>query len=151
MFGEGFGEALDVGHELAFVVGGATTVDAAVADGGFEGGGEPLVEGFGGLDVVVAVEEDGAAAGEVFVFGDEDGVAGGLMEVGGEAEGGEAVLEPEGAGAGVIAMSGAGGDAGEAEEGEEVFEAGGHGSVFWGDTGRKKGGRKKGDLKPFLE
>jgi hypothetical protein len=56
VLGEGFGEALDVGHELAFVVGGATAVDAAVADGGFEGGGEPFVEGFGGLDVVVAVE-----------------------------------------------------------------------------------------------
>jgi hypothetical protein len=48
-------------------------------------------------------------------------------------------------------MGGAGGDAGEAEEGEEVFEAGGHGSIFLGDTGRKKGGRKKWDLRLFSD
>jgi hypothetical protein len=71
-------------------------------------------------------------------------MAGGLMEVGGEAEGGEAVLEPEGAGAGVVAMGGAGGDAGEAEEGEEVFEAGGHGSVFWEILAEKRGAERSG-------
>ncbi len=55
---EGF-EGFDVHPHLAFVVDGAAGVEVAVALGGLEGRGGPLVEGLGGLDVVVAVEEDG--------------------------------------------------------------------------------------------
>src|SRR5690606_33421644 len=87
LLGEGLGEALHVGHELAFVVGGTAAVDAAIADGGLKGGGLPLAERFGGLHVVVAVEQDGFAVGAMDVLGNKNGVAGGLVQGGGEADG----------------------------------------------------------------
>ncbi len=54
-------EGFDVHPHLALVVDGAAGVEIAVALGGLEGRGVPLVEGLGGLDVVVAVAEDGRA------------------------------------------------------------------------------------------
>ena len=48
---------------LPFVVGGAASKDVSVANGGFESGRCPEVEGFGGLNVVVTVKEDRWLAG----------------------------------------------------------------------------------------
>ena len=58
---EGF-KGFDVHPDLALVVDGAAGVEIAVALGGLERGRDPLVERLGGLDVVVAVEEDGGGA-----------------------------------------------------------------------------------------
>ena len=100
------GDGGDVAPDLAFVVAGAAGVEGAVADGGFEGGRHPLVEGFGGLDVVVAVDEDGGAVGEVGVARDDGGVAAGGEDFGLEAEGGEVGGEPVGAALAVLGVFG---------------------------------------------
>ena len=55
-------ESFDLHPDLAFVIDGAAGVDVAVALGGLEGRREPFVDGVGGLDVVVAVDEDGRLA-----------------------------------------------------------------------------------------
>src|SRR5208282_6748762 len=49
--------------DLAFVIGGATAEDIAVANGGFEGGRSPKIERFRGLHIVVPVKEDRGLAG----------------------------------------------------------------------------------------
>ena len=75
-------QRLEPQHDLAFVVDGAAGVDAlavrAVDEVGLEGRVVPEVERLGGLDVVMAVEQQvrGAAAG-AGVMGEDDGVAGG--------------------------------------------------------------------------
>ena len=97
VLGEGGGDAGDVGEELAFIVGAAAGVDSAVLDAWFEGRGDPLVERVDWLDVVVAVDEEGGAAGLVLIFGDEDRVAGGRVEDSGETHADEFGLEPFGA------------------------------------------------------
>lgn len=97
VFGEGGGDAGDVGEELAFIVGAAAGVDSAVFDARFEGRGDPLVERVDGLDVVVAVDEERGAAGLVLIFGDEDRVASGGVEDRGETHADELGLEPFGA------------------------------------------------------
>ena len=60
----GFG-GLEVGEHLPLVVGRAAGVEVAVADGRLERGGEPGLERLGGLNVVMAVDEDGGLAGDV--------------------------------------------------------------------------------------
>lgn len=117
--GEGGFDAEDVGEDLAFVVGGATGGDDAVLDVRLKGVVVPEVEGVHGLDIVVAVDEDGAAAGSVGVAGGDDGVAGGGVDGGLEADGAEAVGEPIGTGGGIGVVGGISGDAGEAEEAHE--------------------------------
>lgn len=101
---------------LAFVVAGAAGVDVVVFDDGFEGRGVPEVEGVGGLDVVVAVEEEGGLAGGEEGFGVDEGVAAGgfdEFDVGKDREFGG---DPFGGAADVGGVGGVGGDAGDAEE-----------------------------------
>ena len=62
-------------EDLAFVIGGAACEEFAIAEGGFEGRGFPELEGFGGLDVVVTVDEHGGFAGVVWGVAQDDGVA----------------------------------------------------------------------------
>ncbi len=51
-------DGVDVHQDLALVVSGAAAEDLAVANLGFEGSARPLVEGIGGHDIVMAVEEN---------------------------------------------------------------------------------------------
>src|ERR1700723_1121299 len=55
--------------DLALVIGGAAAKEIAVADGGFERRSSPKVERFCGLDIIVAVEENGRLAGSFKRFG----------------------------------------------------------------------------------
>jgi hypothetical protein len=79
-----------VGPDLAFVVDGSSGVDGVgvgfgFSDRGLEGGSGPEIERLGGLDVVVAVDQDGGAIGFVVIFGQDDRVAGGGLDGCGEA------------------------------------------------------------------
>jgi hypothetical protein len=124
--GEGFREAGDMGHELALVVGGAARIDAAFAQGGFEGWRQPLAEGFRRLDIVVAIQQDRAAAGLMGILRHQHRVAGCFVQGGVKAERAQFGEQPVGAGAHVAAVLGIGGHAGKAQAGEEVVE-GAHG------------------------
>ena len=117
----------DVGHDLAFVICSATGGDDATGEAGLEGRGGPEVEGICGLDVVVAVDEDGGAAGVRLGAGEDDGMAGGAADLREEADADKFFVEPLAAGGDVVATGGIGGDAGEAKEVEELVEMGGHG------------------------
>ena len=70
-------EGLDVGEELAFVIGGAAAMEIVVPDDGRKRRVPPLVPGFTGKDVVVAVDNEGGAACSVQPRGVDDRVAGG--------------------------------------------------------------------------
>ena len=88
-FAEGF-DGLDVGVELALVVGRTAGVDVAVGDDRLKGRGVPEFEGVGGLDVVVAVAEDGGLAGGGQAFGVDERVPRGLNDLHvGQADGAE--------------------------------------------------------------
>ena len=52
------GERSDRDQVRALVVGGAATIDLALADDGFKGGGSPEIQRVGRLHVVVAVKDD---------------------------------------------------------------------------------------------
>ena len=64
--------------DLTFVIGGAAAEEIAVANGGFEGRRSPELERFGGLNVVMAVKENGRFAGSFERFGIDE-----RMEIGG--------------------------------------------------------------------
>src|SRR5262249_15351314 len=99
---------------------GAAGVEEAVALGGFEGRGFPETEGIGGLDVVVAVDEDGGGARGGVPAAEDDGVAGGGEDFDlGDAGGAEVGGDPVGGLGGVVSAVGVGADAGNAEEVEE--------------------------------
>jgi len=122
-------EGFDVHPHLALVVNGSAGVEVFVALGGLEGWGEPLVEGFGGLDVVVAVAEDGRGAGSVEVVGVDERVAVGVGCARGfdevdvvEADAGELGGAEFGSAADVGKVLGGGGDGGDAQEGLELFD-----------------------------
>jgi hypothetical protein len=125
---------------LPFVVGRAAGVDVAVAEDGFEGRGLPEVERVGGLDVVVAVAEDGGFAGGVEpVRVDERMLGGGNNFDVFEAGGFEAVCDEVGGAVDVGFIFGEGADAGDAEEREELFEEAGFVLFYksgggWGHT-----------------
>jgi hypothetical protein len=143
-------DGLDVHVELAFVVHGAAGVDVAVAQGGLKGGGEPQLERVGGLDVVVAVAEDGGFVWEFYVVSVNEGVAAlgqgagddlnvfhtGGAELGGGEFGGVQDVDF------VLRECG---DAGDADEFEEFFEeAGGVGVNVGADGGRDVAKRGSG-------
>jgi len=120
-------EGLKVAPDLSFVIDSAAGEDGVeavfiFADGGFERGRGPLVEGLGGLDIVVAVNQDGGAVGLVLVFGEDDGVSGGRDDLWGEAAGGKLVGDELGAALHVGDVLRLGADAGDAEEGLEAVE-----------------------------
>ena len=117
-------DRFDVGPDLAFVVDGPAGVDGVVADGGLERRREPLIEGFGWLDVVVAVEKHGGPPGGVAIFGHHHG--GTFARAGGhdlnvEAGEGELVGKPLGAAPHIRLMFGLGTNAG---DGEKFLERG---------------------------
>ena len=60
LFTERLRHAEDVREDLALVVGSTARVDASLRDTGLERRGGPAVERVGGLDVIVAVDQDGA-------------------------------------------------------------------------------------------
>ena len=123
---DGGAETLEEGEPLALVVLRAAGVDAAVALGGLEGRGLPEVDGVDGLDVVVAVEEDGAAGGVGGTFGEDQRGLGAVAadELGGEAQGAEEGAHPLGAGDAVGQVGGVTADGGETQEGVVVGEDG---------------------------
>ena len=132
-------------HDLALVVHGAAG-DHAGAVGTFgelrvERVGVPEGEGFGGLDVVMAVVEEvgggGAGAG---VVGDNGGETGGGEDAGGEAEAGELVAEPFGGAMAVGRVGGLGADAGDAQEVEPAVAGGGKGGGDRVEDGVDRGG-----------
>jgi hypothetical protein len=63
-----------VNVNLTFVVGSAASKQISVADGGFERRRSPKLEGFGRLNVVVAVEKNGGLAGSFERFGVDERV-----------------------------------------------------------------------------
>ena len=93
-----------MGEHLPFVVGRASGVKIAVADGRFERGREPGFERFGGLDVVMAVDEDRRLAGCFEAFGVNDRVSLGLDQLGFEPHRDEVVADELGGAAGVIVV-----------------------------------------------
>ena len=108
-------ERFEEAGDLPFVVDGAAGEDFVFADGGLKCGGGPEVDGVGGLDVVVAVEQDGGCVGDVGRAGEDDGVGVGLDQVGGEAGFGEAVGGPPGGGGAIAGVGGVGADRGDGE------------------------------------
>src|SRR5260370_14140235 len=58
-------KGLEMDVDLSLIVGGAARVNVAAANGGFERGGGPKLQGFGRPDVVMSIEEDGWFAGVV--------------------------------------------------------------------------------------
>lgn len=135
-----------MGHELAFVVGGSAAVDAAIADGWFKGRGAPLVQGFSRLDIIMTVEQDCAAAGEMFVFSNENRVPWCLVKLSVEAERRQSILQPDGAGEGVSAVRGTGRDTGEAQQSEQIVEAG---RVHGVEVGIKVKQERSADIHPW--
>ena len=79
-------DAFDVRKHLAFVVGGATGVEVAVADGRLEGGADPLVDRVGRLDVVVAVDQRDGGTGDRGGLGVDQRMAGGFDLLDGKAK-----------------------------------------------------------------
>ena len=69
VFGHELGEGLDLDPDLPFVVDGAAGIDVFIANGRLEGGGDPFVQRIGGLNIVVAIEEEGRLARGVEPFG----------------------------------------------------------------------------------
>ena len=61
-FLDGF-ERFQMDVDLAFVVGGAAAEEIAIANRGFKGGRSPKIERLGGLNIVMAIKEDGGFAG----------------------------------------------------------------------------------------
>ena len=55
--------------DLALVIGGAAAEEIAIANRGFEGGRSPKIERLGGLNIVMAIKEDGGFAGSFERFG----------------------------------------------------------------------------------
>jgi len=109
---------------LAFVVAGTAGVDVVVFDDGFKGRRVPKVEGVGGLDVVVAVEEEGGLAGGEEGLGIDERVAAGGFDDFDVGENGQFGGDPFGGAADVGGVGGVGGDAGDAEEFDELVEWG---------------------------
>ena len=116
--------AEEVGEDLSFVVGRAAGEDAFVADGGFERRRGPEVDGFLGLDVVVAVDEDGGFARGLGAAGEDGGVSAGFGNLGAESAELEQGVKPLGAGAHVGGVLRLGRDAGEAQKFEEKIQIG---------------------------
>ncbi len=77
---EGF-ESFDFHPELAFVVDRAAGIDVVIPLGRLKGRSVPLVEGFGRLDVIMRIHEDGGLAGSVQPVGVEERMAGGLDDL----------------------------------------------------------------------
>src|SRR5260221_13797949 len=97
---------------LALIVGGAAAVNVAVANGGFGGRSGPKMERFGGLDVIVAVKEDGGFAGRVKGLGiDQRMQRGGHDFHGRETGGAQMVGDPTRGALDVRLMLGFGADA----------------------------------------
>src|SRR5208282_3522949 len=103
--------------DLAFVIGGATAEDIAVANGGFEGGRSPKIERFRGLHIVVAVKEDSGLAGSFERFSIYE-----RMEIGRnnfdflEAGGAKIVRDPASGAFDVRFVFGLGADAGDSQK-----------------------------------
>ena len=93
-------------EDLAFVVRGTAPENPPFANRGFEGRGGPEFERFGGLDIVVAVNQDGFFGGVVRGFSDDHRVAGGFLAAGVEAEGAQFFHQPIGAAPHVRRMRG---------------------------------------------
>src|SRR2546428_262263 len=68
------GDRLEQAEDLSFVVGGATRVDPAVADGRLEGRLGPFGERIGRLYVVMSVNEQRWGAGHIGTFAPHDGM-----------------------------------------------------------------------------
>ena len=124
---DGRAQALQEGEPLALVVLRAAGVDAAAALGGLEGRRLPQGDGVDGLDVVVAVEQDGAGAFVGGALGQDERRGGALAadELGAEAQRAQEVADPLRAGHAVGQARGVAADGGEAQEGEIVLEDGG--------------------------
>jgi hypothetical protein len=95
-------EAEDVREDLALVVAGAARGDDAVLDAGVEGRALPEVERVDGLDVVVAVDEDGRAASFFGPCATTTGWPGVWCSCGVETDGLELGHEPVGAGVDLV-------------------------------------------------
>ena len=140
--GDGFAQTLQMSHELAFVVRRAAAVNAAIADRGIESGRFPLVERLGGLHVVVAVNQNGAATGLMLVFGQHDRMARRFAQLGGESDAAELADEPFRAGAHIGTLGGVRGDRGKTQAGEQIVESGGiHGAALFKER-RDEGKRR---------
>ena len=114
----------EVEMDLALVVGGATPEDAAALDTWIEGRPCPLLERIRGLDVVVAVDDDGRGPGGVQPVGVDERVATGLGDIDVlEADGTHARGEPFGAGTHVPMVLAEHADGGDAQEVEQLVEA----------------------------
>ena len=85
---DGGAEALKQGEPLSLVVLCAAGIDAALALGGVEGLRLPELHGVDGLDVVVPIEQDGAAGGVGGTLGEDERRFGTVAadEFGGETE-----------------------------------------------------------------
>ena len=114
-------ERLDVQEQLPLVVGGAPCVDAAVADGGLEGGTVPQIERLRGLHVVVPVDEDGRRIGARSPpFAEHDRVAGGGERLGVQARALELAAHPLGGLLRVPVVLGLGRHGGNAQKGPQL-------------------------------
>src|SRR5262245_37093294 len=83
--------------DLAFVICGAAGVNVAVADGWLEGGSRPEMEGFSGLNVVMAVKKDGGLARSFERFGVDERVKSRGNDINGlETAGAKIVGDPAG-------------------------------------------------------
>ena len=108
-------------EHLALIVGGAAGVEVAVALGRLERGREPRLERFGGLDVVMPVDEQRRLARCGQPFGVDDRVALGFDQLGLEPHRGQVVAHPDGGPARVGVMIGLGADAGNPDQGLELL------------------------------
>jgi hypothetical protein len=99
-----------VGPKLALVVGGPAGVEPPLPHRRGEGRGFPELQGIGGLDIVVAVDQDRGGPLVHQALGVEDGMEGGLVELGVKAQGLEPLLKPKGRPAHVCLAGGVGGN-----------------------------------------
>ena len=112
--------------EGRLVVRRAAGVDAVVLDGGFEGWGVPELDRVGGLDVVMAVDEQGGGAFGVEPVGVDGWVAAAIEELDVlEADFGQAGLEDVGGGGDAFCVGRVGGDAWDSDEVEQFFQQAG--------------------------
>ena len=110
-------KSFEMDVDLSFVVGGTARVNVAVANGGFERGSGPKVQGFGRLNVVMSIEQDGWFAGRVERFGIDERV----QRRGNDfnrfkSSGTEIVGDPAGSALDVGLVFGLGADAGDAKK-----------------------------------
>lgn len=119
---KGFADTEDVSKHLTFVIRRTACPDPAIADFWRKRRRTPKLQGIGGLDIVVTVDQNGFAIRLMLVSRNNDRMSGCFMKLRNELHGGKFPNNPIRAIPHIVPVLGIGGDAGKREKGEKFFE-----------------------------